>query len=105
MEQNVIFKRYSIERPLWPLDDRAKGLAASYSVDASTKRVATHDWAYERRWLRLLRFAVCTVGVDILSEHQSGGRERKSVNRSETALSPQYRFRGGHPLRPKVSGC
>jgi len=56
VEQNVILKRYSLERPNCPLDDRAKDLFASYSVDVSTKRVATHDWAYDRRWLRLRPF-------------------------------------------------
>jgi glycosyltransferase involved in cell wall biosynthesis len=56
VEQNVIFKRYSIDRPLWPLDDRAKGLAASYGADVSTQTAGTHDWAYDRRWLRLRPF-------------------------------------------------
>ena len=53
VEQNVIFERYSIDRPLWPLDGRAQSLVASYSADVSTRAVGTDDWAYDRHWLRV----------------------------------------------------
>jgi hypothetical protein len=56
VEQNVIFQRYSIDRPLWPLDNRAKGLAASYGADAPKQVAGTRAWAYDRRWLRLRPF-------------------------------------------------
>lgn len=56
VEQNAIIQRYSLALPLRPLDDRAKGLMASYDADVSTQSAGLHDWAYDRRWFRLQRF-------------------------------------------------
>jgi glycosyltransferase involved in cell wall biosynthesis len=52
VEQNVIFKRYSIDRRAGPLNSRAKSLATSYNADVVAQKASTHNWAYDRRWVR-----------------------------------------------------
>jgi len=52
VEHNFLTKRYGLERPVWPLDERARKLSLSYRVDESVVRGTTADWSYDRQWLR-----------------------------------------------------
>lgn len=51
-EQNLLRKRYELDRPPWPLDHRAEGLFQTYRVAPSQGGVTTSDWSYDRQWRR-----------------------------------------------------
>lgn len=52
VEENVVFERYGLDRPSWPLDDRAQELFAAYRIPTSTNGGSTRSWSYDRGWRR-----------------------------------------------------
>lgn len=52
LEANVVYERHGLDRPSWPLDDRAQELFATYRIMMSTHSEATRSWSFDRRWRR-----------------------------------------------------
>lgn len=52
VEENVLFERYGLDRPSWPLRDRDEQLFASYRTPVRAASDRTRDWSYDRHWRR-----------------------------------------------------
>jgi hypothetical protein len=52
VEQNVLYRRFALDRPQWPLEPDAEELARSYRIDQPPTDRVTYDWSYDRQWRR-----------------------------------------------------
>jgi hypothetical protein len=55
VEQNVLFRRYGLDRAPWHLDTAAEKLSADYGDDRCADGVPSHDWSFDATWRRRKR--------------------------------------------------